>query len=204
MTKRAFDLVLASIGLVVLSPVMLAIALWVRVDSPGSAIFRQERIGRGGRPFGLLKFRTMRAEPDPAGPLLTAGDDARITRAGRMLRRTKLDELPQLVNVVRGDMSLVGPRPEVAKYVALYPPAVRDRVLSVRPGITDYAAIAFRDESSLLGTGADAEETYVSTILPRKLELYERYVATQSLATDIRLIVATFTALIGRGAKPSD
>jgi lipopolysaccharide/colanic/teichoic acid biosynthesis glycosyltransferase len=183
---------------------MVAIAVWVRADSSGSALFRQERVGRYGRPFRLLKFRTMQSAPQEAGPLLTAGDDNRITRAGRVLRRTKLDELPQLVNVVRGDMSLVGPRPEVAKYVALYPPAVRDLVLSVRPGITDYAAIAFRDESSLLGTGADAEEIYVSTILPRKLELYERYVATQSLATDIRLIVTTFKTLIGGGAKPPD
>lgn len=196
MIKRTFDLVFATIGLVVLSPVMIGIALWVRRDSPGPALFRQERVGRYGRPFTLLKFRTMRCQADHTGPLLTAGDDDRITRAGHRLRRSKLDELPQLVNVVRGDMSLVGPRPEVTRYVALYPPAARERVLSVRPGITDYAAIAFRDESSLLGSAADAESTYVSTILPRKLELYERYIAEQSVVTDIRLILLTFATLV--------
>jgi lipopolysaccharide/colanic/teichoic acid biosynthesis glycosyltransferase len=196
-TKRAFDLVLATVGLIVLSPVLIAIAVWVKVDSPGPALFRQERVGRYGRPFTMLKFRSMRPAPRGGGPLLTAADDARITRAGRFLRRTKLDELPQLFNVVRGEMSLVGPRPEVARYVALYPPAVREQVLSVRPGITDDAALVYRDESALLGSG-DAEAVYVSTILPRKLELYQRYVAEQSLRTDLRLILRTLRALIRR------
>jgi lipopolysaccharide/colanic/teichoic acid biosynthesis glycosyltransferase len=199
MTKRAFDLVLAAVGLVVLSPLLLVLAAWVRSDSPGPALFRQERIGLGGRPFTMLKFRTMRAAPaGTAGPLLTAAADARITRAGRFLRRTKLDELPQLVNVVRGEMSLVGPRPEVARYVAMWPAERRSRVLSVRPGITDYATLEYRDESALLA-GDDPEAVYVSTILPRKLELYERYVAEQSLATDLRLILRTLGALVRRG-----
>jgi lipopolysaccharide/colanic/teichoic acid biosynthesis glycosyltransferase len=198
-TKRAFDLVVATIGLIVLSPVLVVIAAWVRIDSPGPALFRQERVGRHGRPFTMLKFRTMRAGPAAGGLLLTLGADERVTRAGRFLRRTKLDELAQLLNVVRGEMSLVGPRPEVARYVALYPPAIRATVLSVRPGITDYAALAFRDESSLLAAG-DAEAIYVSTILPRKLELYQRYVADQSLRTDLRLILLTLRALIGRDA----
>jgi lipopolysaccharide/colanic/teichoic acid biosynthesis glycosyltransferase len=169
----------------------------VRLDSPGPALFRQERVGRHGRPFTMLKFRTMRAEPQPAGSLLTLAADARITGAGRFLRRTKIDELPQLINVIRGEMSLVGPRPEVARYVALYPPDVRATVLSVRPGITDYAALAYRDESSLLASG-DAEAIYVSTILPRKLALYQRYVAEQSLRTDLQLILLTLRALIRR------
>jgi lipopolysaccharide/colanic/teichoic acid biosynthesis glycosyltransferase len=196
-TKRVFDLVLATVGLIVLSPALIAIAAWVRLDSPGGALFRQERVGRHGRPFPMVKFRTMRSEPQVGGALLTAADDTRITRAGRFLRRTKVDELPQLLNVVRGEMSLVGPRPEVAKYVAHYPPAVRDRVLSVRPGITDYAALEFRDESALLGT-TDPEATYISTILPQKLALYERYVADQSLGTDLRLILRTIGALLRR------
>ena len=197
MTKRLFDLVFATAGLIVLCPILLAIATWVRLDSPGPALFRQERIGRAGRPFTMLKFRTMRAAPEAGAPLLTAAADARVTLAGRLLRRTKLDELPQLLNVVRGEMSLVGPRPEVARYVALYPADVRARVLSVRPGITDYAALLFRDESALLGTD-DPEAVYVSTILPRKLELYERYVAEQSLRTDLRLILRTIGTLVGR------
>jgi len=203
-TKRAFDLVLATVGLIVLSPVLVAIAVWVRIDSPGPALFRQERVGRHGRPFTMLKFRTMRAEPAAAASLLTLAADHRVTRAGRLLRRRKLDELAQLLNVVRGEMSLVGPRPEMARYVALYPPAIRATVLSVRPGITDYAALAFRDESSLLASG-DAEAIYVSTILPRKLELYQRYVADQSLRTDLRLILLTLRALIRRdAADPPD
>jgi lipopolysaccharide/colanic/teichoic acid biosynthesis glycosyltransferase len=122
-----------------------------------------------------------------------------VTRAGRFLRRTKLDELPQLINVIRGEMSLVGPRPEVARYVAMYPPATRDIVLSVRPGITDYAALAYRDESALMTVGDEAETVYFSQILPRKLQLYERYVAEQSLRTDIRLILLTLAALVRRG-----
>ena len=199
MTKRAFDLVLATVGFIALSPVLAVLAAWIRLDSRGPALFRQERIGRYGRPFTMLKFRTMRAEPRSAGPLLTAEVDPRITRAGQFLRRTKLDELPQLINVIRGEMSLVGPRPEVAKYVALYPPGVRRIVLSVRPGITDYAALRYRDESALLGTD-DPEAVYVSTILPQKLALYERYVAEQSLATDLRLIILTLRAIV----RPED
>jgi lipopolysaccharide/colanic/teichoic acid biosynthesis glycosyltransferase len=197
MTKRVFDLALATIGIVVLSPLLLLIAAWIRLDSPGPALFRQERIGRYGRPFTMLKFRSMRVAAGSADRLLTADADARVTSAGRFLRRTKLDELPQLLNVVKGEMSLVGPRPEVARYVELYPPSVRTTVLSVRPGITDYAALAFRDESSLLGR-SDPESVYIATILPRKLELYERYVAEQSLGTDLRLIVLTLRTLLGR------
>jgi lipopolysaccharide/colanic/teichoic acid biosynthesis glycosyltransferase len=202
-TKRIFDLVLAGVGLLILSPVLLAIATWVRLDSTGPALFRQERVGRYGRPFTMLKFRTMRSGPQPAGSLLTVARDARVTIAGRFLRRTKIDELPQLINVIRGEMSLVGPRPEVARYVARYPPDVRATVLSVRPGITDYAALAYRDESSLLASG-DAEAIYVSTILPRKLAMYQRYVAEQSLRTDLRLILLTLRALIRRDGPDED
>jgi len=164
-------------------------------------LFRQERVGRYGRPFTMLKFRSMRVATASGDPLLTAQSDARVTRAGRFLRRTKLDELPQLLNVVRGEMSLVGPRPEVARYVELYPPHVRATLLSVRAVITDYAALAFRDESAILGR-TDPEGVYVETILPRKLELYQRYVAEQSLGTDLRLIFMTVRMLVRRDVAP--
>jgi lipopolysaccharide/colanic/teichoic acid biosynthesis glycosyltransferase len=198
MTKRGFDLILATIGLIILSPLLLAIAAWIPIDSPGRPLFRQERIGRHGRPFTVLKFRTMRTDHGEATGLITLGNDRRVTRAGRFLRRSKLDELPQLINVIKGDMSLVGPRPEVARYVELYPEEVRRIVLSVRPGLTDYAALAYRDESSLMPDVEEAETIYVTTILPRKLELYQRYVADQSLMTDLRLIAQTLGALTRR------
>jgi lipopolysaccharide/colanic/teichoic acid biosynthesis glycosyltransferase len=199
MTKRVFDLSLATIGLIILSPLLLAVAVWVAIDSPGSPIFRQERIGRHGRPFTVLKFRTMRIQHGDTSGLLTLGNDGRVTEAGRFLRRSKLDELPQLINVVKGDMSLVGPRPEVARYVGLYPADVRRIVLSVRPGLTDYAALAYRDESSLMVDPQEAERIYITTILPRKLELYQRYVADQSVVTDVQLILQTVVALVRRG-----
>ena len=135
MGKRLFDIVFAALALLLLCPLLLAVALWVRLDSPGPALFRQQRVGRGGRPFHIYKFRTMRLDAEAAGPQITVGADARITRAGAWLRRAKVDELPQLLNVLRGDMSVVGPRPEVPRYVALYPPDVRETVLGVRPGI---------------------------------------------------------------------
>jgi lipopolysaccharide/colanic/teichoic acid biosynthesis glycosyltransferase len=199
-TKRSFDLLLGIAGLIALSPLLVAIAILVRLDSPGPVLFRQERVGRFGRPFTMLKFRTMRHVSDADERLLTSHRDSRITPAGRVLRRAKLDELPQLVNVVRGEMSLVGPRPEVARYIAAYPPAVRMRVLSVRPGITDYAALAYRDESSLL-TGPDPERTYLEEILPRKLDLYERYVAEQSVATDLRILLLTVRELFAKDRR---
>jgi lipopolysaccharide/colanic/teichoic acid biosynthesis glycosyltransferase len=189
--KRVFDLMASAAGLLLLAPLLLGIALWIRLDSPGPALFLQERIGRAGRPFRICKFRTMVADAPGRGLQITAGRDPRITRAGAFLRRTKLDELPQLVNVLSGDMSLVGPRPEVPRYVALYPPATRARVLSVRPGLTDEAAIEYADEAALLAASADPEKTYVEDILPRKLALYEEYVDTRSFAGDLGLIFRT-------------
>lgn len=191
MVKRAFDLIASAAGLLLLAPLLLAIALWVRLDSPGPALFRQERIGRAGRPFRICKFRTMVADAPSRGLQITTGRDPRITRAGDFLRRTKLDELPQLLNVLTGEMSLVGPRPEVPRYVALYPSATRAVVLSVRPGLTDEAAIRYADESSLLATAPDPEKTYVEDILPKKLALYEEYVARRSFAGDLALIFRT-------------
>ena len=196
MTKRLFDLAVASFGLLLFGPLLLAIAAWIRLDSRGPVFFRQQRVGRGGKLFRIHKFRTMRA--DQAGaeqPLITVGADPRITRAGATLRRTKLDELPQLIDVVRGDMSLVGPRPEVPRYVALYPEALRAKVLSVRPGITDLASIEYRDESELLARAADPEREYVEVVMPAKLRAAARYVDEMSLATDVRVLGSTLRAL---------
>jgi lipopolysaccharide/colanic/teichoic acid biosynthesis glycosyltransferase len=195
MSKRLFDVLAAASGLILLAPALLAIALWIRLDSPGPALFRQRRVGRHGRHFDIYKFRTMADRPDE-GRQLTVGRDPRITRAGRFLRRTKLDELPQLLNVLEGTMSLVGPRPEVPRYVDRYPPAVRQTVLSVAPGITDLAAILYKDENDILGRAQDPERAYVETILPVKLEYYERYVRERSFWLDLRIIFLTLAAIL--------
>lgn len=188
--KRVLDVLIATLGLVLLSPLLASIAAGIKMTSIGPVFFAQERIGRGERPFRLYKFRSMIADAPSSGLQLTVGDDPRVTRFGRFLRRTKLDELPQLLNVVLGDMSIVGPRPEVAKYVALYPQDVRERVLSVRPGLTDQAAVTL-DEERMLAQAADPEWTYVSQVLPSKLALYEQYVATHGLLGDLAIIART-------------
>ena len=195
MSKRLFDVLAATVGLTLLAPALLAIALWIRLDSPGPALFRQRRVGRHGRHFDIYKFRTMAARADE-GRQLTVGLDPRITRAGRFLRRTKLDELPQLLNVLEGTMSLVGPRPEVPRYVDRYPPTVRQTVLSVAPGITDLAAILYKDENDILGRAQDPERAYVETILPVKLEYYQRYVRERSFWLDLRIIFRTLAAIL--------
>lgn len=189
MAKRLFDIVLSGFGLLVLSPLLLAIAVWVRLDSPGPVFFRQERIGRHGVPFRIHKFRTM--THGGQGALITVGADRRITRAGAFLRSAKLDELPQLIDVLLGDMSLVGPRPEVPRYVAMYPAGLRDKVLSVRPGITDVASLEYRDESERLAQAADPEQEYVNVVMPAKLQLAAQYVDRASLAFDLQLILRT-------------
>lgn len=189
------DLLLTVPALVLLSPLLVLIAGWVRADSPGPALFRQQRVGRGGRLFRIHKFRTMRVH-DGTGPQVTVAGDARVTRAGRWLRRTKLDELPQLIDVLKGDMSLVGPRPEVPRYMALYPAEARARILSVRPGITDRAAIEFRDEERILAGAADPAAAYVAHIMPIKQRYYLAYVARHSVAGDVRILWDTFRALL--------
>ncbi|HEV7915243.1 MAG TPA: sugar transferase [Albitalea sp.] len=199
MAKRLFDLGVATLGLLLLAPLLLVIALWVKLDSPGPVFFRQERVGRFGVPFRIHKFRTMTYRADAGGALITVGADARVTRAGTLLRRAKLDELPQLVDVLRGAMSIVGPRPEVPRYVAIYPRELRDKVLSVRPGITDFASIQFRDESALLARAADPEREYTEVVLPAKLQLAAQYVDQASLATDLRLIGRTLKVLFADG-----
>ena len=196
MAKRLFDLLLSGVGLVLLAPLMLVIALWIKLDSAGPVMFRQERVGRFGVPFRIHKFRTM---VDAPGPQITVGADKRITRAGAVLRHFKLDELPQLIDVLRGAMSLVGPRPEVPRYVALYPAALRDKVLSVRPGITDLASIRFRDENALLSAASDPEREYTEVVMPAKLRYAAEYVEHATLATDLRLIGLTIKTLLRRG-----
>jgi lipopolysaccharide/colanic/teichoic acid biosynthesis glycosyltransferase len=199
MAKRLFDIVCSALGLLALAPVLLAMAAWIKLDSPGPVFFRQERVGRFGVPFRIHKFRTMRHVLAPQGPLITVGADVRITRAGAFLRRHKLDELPQLIDVFRGDMSLVGPRPEVPRYVAMYPPSLREKVLSVRPGITDPASLEFRDESGLLARASDPEREYIEVVMPAKLRLAAQYVEQASLATDLQLIGRTVRLLFSHG-----
>ncbi|MFT3664756.1 sugar transferase [Piscinibacter sp.] len=194
MAKRLFDILFSAVVLLVLTPLLLAVAVWVRLDSPGPALFRQVRVGRGGREFRILKFRTMHVDAPARGPQITAGRDPRITRAGHVLRRYKIDEFPQFINVLVGDMSVVGPRPEVPRYVAMYPTATRELVLSVRPGITDLASIEYRDESELLGRSADPERTYVDQVMPAKLAYCERYVRERSFVGDIGIIGRSFAA----------
>ncbi|MFX1679522.1 sugar transferase [Mitsuaria sp. CC2] len=195
MAKRLFDILCAGVGLLLLSPLLLAVAVWIKLDSRGPVMFRQERVGRFGRTFRIHKFRTMRVDAPALGPQITIGDDARITRSGRWLRASKVDELPQLWDVLRGAMSLVGPRPEVPRYVALYPAELRALVLSVRPGITDPASLSFRNESELLARAADPEREYVEVVMPMKLGLAADYVRNASLMGDIRLILATLGAI---------
>lgn len=194
MSKRAFDLLAASIGVVVLAPLFVLIALWVKLDSPGPVFYRQQRVGRGGALFNILKFRTMVVRPDDQRQL-TIGRDPRVTRAGHFLRHYKLDELPQLLNVLQGTMSLVGPRPEVPRYVACYPAEVRALVLSVAPGLTDWASILYKDESAILGRALDPERAYVDTILPAKLDYYTRYVRERSFWMDLHIIWRTLVAI---------
>jgi lipopolysaccharide/colanic/teichoic acid biosynthesis glycosyltransferase len=187
--KRPIDAAVAGGALVVLAPALALIGAAVRLDSAGPALHRARRVGRGGREFTMYKFRTMRIDRPEHGPRITHHADARITRVGRLLRKTKLDELPQLWNVLRGDMSLVGPRPEDPHYVALYT-AEQRRVLQVRPGITGLAAVRFRNEEAML-VGADWEQTYLTQVMPAKLAIDLEYVRRRSLLLDARVLLAT-------------
>jgi lipopolysaccharide/colanic/teichoic acid biosynthesis glycosyltransferase len=192
-TKRLFDFCVALLALIALSPLMLAVALWIKLDSTGPVFFRQERVGQHGRLFQIHKFRSMLA--DATGLPLTVGADARITGAGAWLRRKRLDELPQLIDVLQGHMSLVGPRPEVPRYVAHYPAHLRQRVLSVRPGITDPASLEFLDEASLLAAAADPERAYIEEVLPLKLQRAADYAQNASVSTDIAVLWRTVRVL---------
>jgi lipopolysaccharide/colanic/teichoic acid biosynthesis glycosyltransferase len=193
--KRVVDVAGAAAGLLVLSPVLLACAIAVKRSSPGPVFYRQVRVGLHGREFRIHKFRSMRLH-DGKGPQVTAAGDDRLTVAGRVLRRYKLDELPQLIDVLAGNMSLVGPRPEVPRYMAQYPDDVRALILSVRPGITDNAAIAFRDEERMLAEAVDVERTYVQDIMPIKARYYLDYVRQNSVAGDLVILARTFRAIV--------
>lgn len=196
MLKRAFDMVFALVLLVLLLPLLLVFALAVAITSPGGAFFHQVRVGRGGREFRLLKFRSMRHGSEAKGQLTIGGRDPRITGVGYFLRKTKLDELPQLWNVLIGDMSVVGPRPEVPKYVALYT-AEQRAVLQVRPGITGMASLDYIDENELLARAADPEKAYMEEVMPAKLALDLRYVRERSFLLDLRIILATVGKVFG-------
>ena len=193
--KRAMDIVISGGALAVLWPVLLLIALAIRIDDPGPVFYRQVRVGRDGKEFRIFKFRTMVVDADKKGLQITVGRDNRITRVGRLLRKTKLDELAQLINVFVGEMSFVGPRPEVPKYVNLYTPYQR-QVLLVRPGITDYASIAYRNENDMLEGTEDPEKMYIDVIMPDKIELNMKYLHEISPLADIRLIFSTIAAVI--------
>ena len=190
--KRAFDIICATLGLLVLSPVLLVCALLVGLTSPGGVLFRQERIGKDGVPFTIYKFRSMRK--DNAGLKITTSGDSRITPVGKVLRRTKLDELPQLFNVLKGDMSFVGPRPEVREYTDLYDEEQR-QVLLVRPGITGLASIRFRNENEILDASDDPNRTYIEEVMPQKIALDLEYIPHASAFYDIRLILETLVTV---------
>jgi len=193
--KRAFDIVAASVGLVLLAPLLLVVSLLIKLDSPGHVFFRQERIGRWFRPFLIYKFRTMVQEAPQLGGPITFGADSRITQVGRILRKTKIDELPQLINVLKGEMSLVGPRPEVRQYVEMFR-SQYEEILQVLPGITDLASLYYRDEAALLGRAADPAEAYVRCVLPQKLQLAKEYLQRSSLLFDLTLIFKTLLKLL--------
>jgi lipopolysaccharide/colanic/teichoic acid biosynthesis glycosyltransferase len=195
MMKRTFDILVSAAGLVLLSPVLLIVALLIKADSAGPVFFLQERMGRRFQPFHIFKFRTMVPEAPCLGKLITAGEDPRITRVGRILRLTKIDELPQLLNVLKGDMSLVGPRPEVRQYVELFRPDYEE-ILQVSPGITDLASVHYRHESEILGQAENPEERYVKEILPAKIKLAKEYLRRSSFWFDAGLILQTFVVLV--------
>ncbi len=198
--KKFFDVIFALIGLMVLTPLFILIGFAIKLDDRGAVFFRQERIGRNGKPFMLFKFRSMSPTEGAGRGIFIPGDSSRITRTGKVLRKTKLDELPQLLNVLKGDMSLVGPRPEVQKWVDVYPERWQ-KVLSVKPGITDNASIEYRYEEELLANSDDPGKTYREVILPRKLALYEDYVTKHTLLGDLKLIINTIKHIFKRPIK---
>jgi len=189
--KRLFDIVASGLGLIVLSPLFAVLAVWIKWDSKGPVFYRQIRVGKGNRDFHLYKFRSMRPDSDKAGLITVGGHDPRVTRSGYYIRKYKLDELPQLINVFKGDMSLVGPRPEVRKYVDMYSPE-QLRILSVRPGITSLASIRYRNENDILAEADDPEKCYIERVMPDKLAIDMEYIPKANLLTDIRLIFSTF------------
>lgn len=197
MLKRLFDILASGCGLVILSPLFIILAIWIKLDSKGPVFYRQVRVGRGNRDFRLYKFRSMRVGADKQGLITVGGHDPRITRSGYFIRKYKLDEFPQLINVFIGDMSLVGPRPEVRKYVDMYTPE-QMRVLSVRPGMTDLASIRYRNENELLEQAENPDEYYEQVIMQDKLRINLEYVENHSFWNDIKLIFMTFWEIVAK------
>ncbi|OBS94222.1 glycosyl transferase [Vibrio tasmaniensis] len=197
MLKRAFDLVSCIAGLVLLAPMFIIVAIWIKLDSSGPIFFRQERVGRNGEIFRIHKFRTMRSDSENKGRL-TVGKDSRITTSGQFLRKSKVDELPQLIDVVIGKMSLVGPRPEVQEFVDEYPSDVKDIVLSVRPGITDKASIEMVDENEILAKYDDPRKAYIEHVLPIKQKFYVDYVKKNNIRIDLLIIFQTIFKILGK------
>lgn len=193
--KRLFDIVASGLGLICLSPLFAVLAVWIKCDSPGPVFYRQIRVGRHNRDFRLFKFRSMRPNSDKLGLITVGGHDPRVTRSGYYIRKYKLDEFPQLINVFTGDMSLVGPRPEVRKYVDMYTPE-QMKVLSVRPGITSLASIRYRNENEILAKAEDPDRTYIEQVMPDKLAIDLEYVSRATLWNDIKLIFSTFKEII--------
>lgn len=194
-SKRIFDILFSSIGLILISPILLVISIIIKITSEGPILFKQVRVAKDNKDFKILKFRTMIVDADKKGLKITVKDDPRITKIGKFLRKTKLDELPQLFNVLLGDMSFVGPRPEVRKYVDLYTEEQK-QVLSVRPGITDLASIKYRNENELLDQSTNPEDTYINEIMPSKLKINLDYVKNINLVNDIKLILLTIKTVI--------
>ena len=194
MLKRIFDITLSLFGLIILLPFMLIIAILIKIDSKGSVFFKQIRVTKNGKEFKIFKYRTMRVGSDKYSQI-TVGKDGRITKLGSFLRKYKLDEIPQLINVLIGDMSLVGPRPEVPKYVALYTDEQKE-ILKVRAGITDYASIEFSDENDLLALEEEPEKAYIEKIMPKKIELNKKYLSETSVLTDIKIILLTIKKIL--------
>ena len=194
MLKRIFDITLSLFGLIILLPFMLIIAILIKLDSKGPVFFKQVRVTKNGREFKIFKYRTMRVGSDKYSQI-TVGKDNRITKVGAFLRKYKLDEIPQLINVLIGDMRLVGPRPEVPKYVALYTDEQKE-ILKVRAGITDYASIEFSDENDLLASEEDPEKAYIEKVMPKKIELNKKYISEISILTDIKIILLTIKKIL--------
>lgn len=193
--KRIFDVVASGMGLILLTPLFLAVAIWIKLDSRGPVFYRQVRVGKGNRDFRLFKFRSMRPDSDKLGLITVGGRDPRVTRSGYYIRKYKLDEFPQLINVFVGDMSLVGPRPEVRKYVDMYTPE-QLKVLDVKPGITSLASIRYRNENEILAAAEDPDKCYVEKVMPDKLAIDLEYVGKANLLTDIKVIFTTFREIV--------
>lgn len=194
--KRFLDIILSLLVIIILLPLFVVIAILISIESPGGPFYKQVRVGKEGKPFDLYKFRSMRTGSDKKGLITVGNADSRITKMGRFVRKYKLDEFPQLINVLKGEMSVVGPRPEVPKYVAMYNEDQR-KVLSVRPGLTDYASIQYFEENEILAQSDDPERTYINEVMPEKLRLNRKYIEEQSLGTDFSIIMKTLGKILG-------